>query len=189
MRKSLFMLLFAVLLTACGGNDDEPTPVADLNIKALTTMIGQTPSYVKDHFTAGTEISETASLLMYNVKTPNGDYSVDFKKSSTSINEINVYRKCSTYNEGISIYRSEMDRINSTITHVTYKGSYRSTTAGLMDFSNRSELWDYINENGVSSTVNETWWIENTADVKFTVEGVFNRSNNSIDITIERKEW
>lgn len=183
------MLLFAVLLTACGGNDDEPTPVADLNVKALTTMIGQTPSYIKEHFTVGQEISETASLLMYSVKTPNGDYSVDFKKSATVVNQINVYRKCNTYDQGISVYRSEMDRINTTLSFETYIGRYKSNTAGLIDFSKRNELWDYINENGVSSTIYETWWIENTADVKFTVEGVFNRSNNSITIEIERKEW
>lgn len=188
MKKLSLMFMLAVLLTACGGNDDEPAKVADLNVKALTTMIGQNFSYVKNHFTDGEGISETASLLMYNVKTPNGDYSVSFKGAS-AINQIVVYRLCDTYDTGIAAYRTEMDRINSTLTFEMYMGHYKSNTAGLIDFSNRSELWDYINENDVSSTVYETWWIENTADVKFTVEGVFNRSNNSITIEIERKEW
>ncbi len=189
MKKSLLLLLFAVLLTACG-KDDEPAKVADLNVKALTSYIGQSRSYVIEHFKDGTPLSETISLLMYDLNTPKSKFSLTFKTGTDNlIKSIEIYALCDSYASGMETFKYEMDKINSTITHVTYMGRYHSKTDGLIDFSNRSELWDYINEKGVSTSVYETWWIENSTNVKFTVEGQFYRPNNSITIEIKKSVW
>ncbi len=195
MRKLLFGLsmLLVLVVTACGNDDEPDTPVAKLDVKELAGYIGRQASYVKENFNSGTFENESGSLgktsLRYGLPTKDANYSVTFKSNSSGIiTDIVVYGSYGTsYDKGIGIYKADMDKINSTISHVSYIARYNNGVT--MDFKDRVEFWSYVVENGVSKFIQETWWIENTATVKFDVEATYTRSSNAISIEIERKEW
>lgn len=193
MRKLLFGLsmLLVLVVTACG-NDDEPEANATLDVKGLVGYVGQTPDYVKANLKGATLDNESGSLgkttLRYTLPTKDVRYSLTFKSNTAGvITEVDVYGQCANYDKGIELYKSEMDRINYTIPHVTYIARYNNGVT--MDFSDRAEFWSYVVDKGVSKFIQETWWIENTATVKFDVEATYTRSSNAISIEIERKEW
>lgn len=194
MKKLLFFLSLALILplVGCGGDDDEPKPTATLNVKELTDYVGKTPDFVKANFKSGTLDNEGGSLgkttLYYSLPTNDVNYSVTFKGNTAGvITDIDVYGKYASHSKGIELYKSEMDKINSTIPHVSYIARYNNGVT--MDFTNRTEFWDYVAENNVSKFIQETWWIENTATIKFDVEATYTRNSNAISIEIERKEW
>lgn len=194
MRKLLFGLsmLLALTLSACGGDDEPDTPTAKLDVKELVGYVGKQASYVKENFKSGTFENEGGSLgkttLRYTLPTKDVRYSLTFKSNTAGvITEVDVYGQCTNYDKGIELYKNEMDRINSTIPHVTYIARYNNGVT--MDFSDRAEFWSYVADKGVSKFIQETWWIENTATVKFDVEATYTRSSNAISIEIERKEW
>lgn len=194
MKKYLFGLsmLLALVVSACGSDDEPDTPTAKLDVKELVGYVGETASYVKANFKSGTFENEGGSLgkttLRYGLLTADADYSVTFKSDAKGvINAIVVYGKYQTYDKGIEAYKADMDKINSTISHVSYIARYNNGIT--MDFNDRAEFWDYVAENGVSKFIQETWWIENTATVKFDVEATYTRSTNAVEIDIEKKEW
>lgn len=193
MRKLLFGLsmLIMLVITACG-NDDEPEATATLDVKGLVGYVGQTADYVKANLKGATLDNESGSLgkttLRYTLPTKDVRYSLTFKSNTAGvITEVDVYGQCANYDKGIVLYKNEMDRINSTIPHVTYIARYNNGVT--MDFKDRAEFWSYVADKGVSKFIQETWWIENTATVKFDVEATYTRSSNAISIEIERKEW
>lgn len=193
MKKTLFLLLFAVLLTGCG-KDDEPTKVADLNVKQLVDYIGKSAEYVKSNFKDGEFIIEGGTLgktkLSYFFTTPEVRYSVDFKTDTHGIvNKIAVYGSFPTYKQGVESYKTEMDKINSTIKHYTYSAYFNSKSAGLIAFSDRSKFWQYVAEKDVSTFVWEQWGLSDASLTSFSIKGEYSRSNNSISIDIEYKEW
>lgn len=195
MKKLLFgfSMLLALTLSACGGDDEPDTPTAKLDVKELVGYVGKQTSYVKENFKSGTFENEGGSLgkttLRYGLPTKDANYSVTFKSNTSGvITDIVVYGNYgSSYDKGIEAYKADMDKINSTITHVSYIARYNNGVT--MDFKDRAEFWSYVAENGVSKFIQETWWIENTATVKFDVEATYNRSGNSVEIDIEKKEW
>lgn len=195
MKKLLFGLsmLLASTLSACGSDDEPDTLTAKLDVKELVEYVGKQTTYVKENFKSGTFENEGGSLgkttLRYGLLTNDANYSVTFKSNTSGIiTDIVVYGSYGTsYDKGIEAYKADMDKINSTIAHVSYIARYNNGVT--MDFKDRAEFWSYVAENGVSKFIQETWWIENTATVKFDVEATYTRSSNAISIEIERKEW
>lgn len=80
-----------------------------------------------------------------------------------------------------------MDKVNSTISYVSYIARYNNGVT--MDFKDRSEFWGYVESKDVSKFIEEVWWIENTATVKFKVDATYGRSTNSVSIDIEKEVW
>lgn len=189
--RTLLMLCLIALITGCS-NDDEPKIMSALNVNELVGFVGKPSEHVKSNFKNATLENESSSLgkvtLRYGLLTEESNYSVTFKSNADGIiNQIDVYGSLDGgYDKGVEIYKANMDKINSTINHETYRSQYSSASAGLIDFSDRSEFWDYVAKNGVGTSIYEIWWIENTAKVKFTIECEYIRENNAISIEIEK---
>ena len=185
-----------MLLTACGGNDDEPTPVKDLNVKQLVDYVGKTADYVKSDFKSGELITEGGTLgkttLSYFLSTKSAKYSVTFKTDTKGVvDKVDVHASFPTYKEGIETFKSEMDKINTTIKYEYYSAYYNSKSAGLIGFNDRNEFWEYVAENDVSSFIQERWSLHDSSDVF--INGTFVRSsainNNGFEIEIERGKY
>lgn len=198
MKKSLFILLFAVLLTACGGKEDEPATVADLNVKQLTEYVGKTAEYVKSDFKSGELITEGGTLgkttLSYFLTTKMVKYSVTFKTDTKGIvDEVDVFTSLSTYKEGVETFKSEMDKIDSSIKHEYYSAYYNSKSAGLIAFNDRNEFWEYVAENDVSTFIEERWSYNSDNLIKLSISGNFVRSsainNNGFSIEIKKSKY
>lgn len=194
MKKFLFILsLLSVLTLASCSSDNEPeNATATLNVKELVSYVGKQASYVKDNFKSGKFQTEGGTLgkttLSYNLPTKNVNYSVTFKSNTQGeITNIAVYGKYSSYSQGVELYKAEMDKINSTISYVSYIARYNNGVT--MDFKDRSEFWGYVEGKDVSKFIEEVWWIENTATVKFKVDATYGRSTNSVSIDIEKEVW
>lgn len=192
--RTLLMLCLIALITGCS-NDDEPKIMSALNVNELVGFVGEPSEHVKSNLKNATLENESSSLgkvtLRYGLLTEESNYSITFKSDADGIiNKIDVYGSLDGgYDKGVEIYKANMDKIDSTINHETYRSQYSSASAGLIDFSDRSEFWDYVAKNGVGTSIYEIWWIENTAKVKFTIECEYIRGNNAISIEIEKKSW
>lgn len=179
-------MLAAILLLA-GCQKDETKKTVELNVKSVVAMIGETPDYVKANFDATLE-HDMGTSFWFTVPTKEVDYTVTFKTTSGVVTSAVIY--CSLGSaDGQQLYRQESDKINSGISFVTYLARYSKSGGVLMDFSDRQEFWDYVSQNGAYLTLYETWWIENTARVKFTVKGQYATSTKAIEFDIERNEW
>lgn len=194
MKKFIFMALLALIMAACGNGDEPEKANATLNVSELVGYVGKTTDYVKANIKGATLLTEGGSLgkttLTYTLPTDDVSLSVTFKTNTSGvITDIDVYGKYDGYDKGIECFKKEMDKINATISHDTYIARYYSSTAGAMDFQDRTEFWNYVADKNVSKYIQEIWWIENTAKTKFNVDATFTRGSNSISIEIEKDEW
>ncbi len=192
MKKFFLFALLAVVMAACGNDDEPETANASLYVKELVGFVGKSTDYVKANIKGATLENESGSLgkttLRYSFPTNDVRYSLTFKSNTSGeIASVDVYGQCAGYDKGIELFKSEVDKINTTIPHDTYIARYNNGVT--MDFSDRSEFWSYVAEHGVSKFIQETWGIENTATIKFDVEATYTKSSNAISIEIERKEW
>lgn len=185
--KRVTAIVAAILLVA-GCAKDESTQYVELNVREVVSMIGKQSDYVRDNF-SNAELWSDGSTLRFHLLTKESNYSVSFKSNASGVVTSAVVYGSLEKGYGIDTYRAESDKVNSSISHVSYIARYGSSTAGLIDFSDRAEFWAYLGEKGVNTAFTETWGIENTADVKFTVKGQFYASTNAIEFDIDRNEW
>lgn len=192
--RTFLMLCLVALITGCS-KDEDPEPTATLNVNELVDLVDKTPDEVKANFKSAKLEDENSTLgkvtLKYRLNTKDVNYSIAISSNEKGkVSEIEIYGLCDGgYSKGIELYKSEMDKINSARTYQTYIARYSSQTAGLIDFQNRHEFWDYIVKNDVSTFAYEYWWIINEASVKFDIEGKYSKSSNSISIIISKKVW
>lgn len=191
MKRILFATLcMIVLITGCS-KDDDPENLYVFNINDLVNMIDKTPEQVKQSFKADFSKEENTLgviSLKYRMPTKDIDYNITFTSNSDNkVSKVEAYAiHYGNYSEGINFYKSESDKMNSARSYEAYMGRFSSSSAGLIDFRNRDELWQYVSEHPVSSFMYETWWIKNEASEKLTIETVFSKSSNSILIKIDK---
>lgn len=122
MKKFLFMALLALVMVACG-NDDEPEKAsATLNVSELVGYVGKTADYVKANIKGATLLTEGGSLgkttLTYTLPTEDVSLSVTFKSNASGeITNVDVYGKYDGYDKGIECFKKEMDKIKATQRH------------------------------------------------------------------------
>lgn len=187
------MLCLVALVTGCD-KDDIPEKEYVFNINDLISVIDKTTEQVKQSFRADfTKEETTLGITTSKYRMPTKDVVYNVTISSNSENKVSKVEAYTihdgNYSEGINFYKSESDKINSARNYETFMGRFSSSSAGLIDFKDRSELWEYVSEHSVSSFLYETWWIKNEASEKTTVATEFSKSSNSILIKVEKKTW
>lgn len=192
-RNVVLVLCLAALITGC--SDDESNNTSVFNVNEFINLIDATPVQIKSSFTTGNLENENNTLgkttLKYRLNTKEVSYAVTFYGNEKGIvSKIELYGLYNGgYSDGIELYKKEMDKISSSNIYQTYIARYNSNTAGLIDFQDRNEFWDYVIKNDVNTFIYECWWVINEPTVNFDIEGRYSKSSNSILITLEKKVW
>lgn len=181
--KRIATIAAILLLVAAGCKKEDSRQTVEFNVSEVVAMIGKSPDYVLANFKNATLEQDGASSIRFGVLTKDADYSVTFKVAGDAVKSAVIYGSLGN-SDGLAVYRKESDKVNSSRAFVTYIARYSG-----MDFSSRDEFWAHLGQKGANPSFTETWWIENTASVKFTVKGEFHGSTNAIEFDIDRNEW